>query len=213
MNLDCLFRTFNSYSFNFNGGLCNRHTGFCPCWTREASSFCDFWKIISSLHFTPFWLKQKFVFEMCLVRSTMTVFTWEQKCAILILISKCAISMIIRMTVFWTMCTQNYIAMRNLNCAIWMIKDHHLNCAFQITHRDVSLHTHDPKYCHSNDHSIAHFELKFNFWYQVCENRTVGREVTRRFVLARRHKICPKSAFCIGLCTKHMEITDFLKMH
>ena len=23
----------------------------------------------------------------------------------------------------------------------------------------------------------------------------------------RRHKICPKSAFCIGLCTKHMEIT------
>ena len=45
------------------------------------------------------------------------------------------------------------------------------------------------------------------FWYQVCENRTV-REVTWRFVLARRHKICP-SAFCIGLCTKHMEITDF----
>ena len=57
------------------------------------------------------------------------------------------------------------------------------------------------------------FQVLRIFWYQVCENRTVGREVTRRFVLARRHKICPKSAFCIGLCTKHMEITDFLKMH
>ena len=45
------------------------------------------------------------------------------------------------------------------------------------------------------------------------KNRTIGREVTWRFVLARRPKICPKSAFCICLCTKHMEITDFLKMH
>ena len=25
-----LFRTFNSSSFNFKGGLCNRHTGYCP---------------------------------------------------------------------------------------------------------------------------------------------------------------------------------------
>ena len=25
---DRLFRTFNSYSFNFKGGLCNRHTGY-----------------------------------------------------------------------------------------------------------------------------------------------------------------------------------------
>ena len=57
------------------------------------------------------------------------------------------------------------------------------------------------------------FQVLRIFWYQVCENRTVGREVTWRFVLARRHKICPKSAFCIGLCTKHMEITYFLKMH
>ena len=29
----------------------------------------------------------------------------------------------------------------------------HLNCAIQITHRDVNLLTHGPKYCHSNDHS------------------------------------------------------------
>ena len=25
-----LFRTFNSYSFNFKGGLCNCRTGYCP---------------------------------------------------------------------------------------------------------------------------------------------------------------------------------------
>ena len=29
--------------------------------------------------------------------------------------------MIIRMTVFWTVCTQNYIAMHNLKCAIQMM--------------------------------------------------------------------------------------------
>ena len=56
------------------------------------------------------------------------------------------------------------------------------------------------------------FQVLRIFWYQVCENRTIGREVTRLFVLARRLKNCPKSAFCICLCTKHMEITDFLKM-
>ena len=37
----------------------------------EASSFSDFCKPLAiSLHFTPFWLKQTFVFEGCLVRST-----------------------------------------------------------------------------------------------------------------------------------------------
>ena len=35
--------------------------------------------------------------------------------------SNCAIWLIIRMTVFFTMCMQNYIAMRNLNCAIQMM--------------------------------------------------------------------------------------------
>ena len=40
------------------------------------------------------------------------------------------------------------------------------------------------------------FQVLRIFWYQVCENRTVGRKVTWRFVLARRQKICPKSAFC-----------------
>ena len=31
--------------------------------------------------------------------------------------------------------------------------DHHLNCAFQIMHRDVIWHTYGPKYRHSNDNS------------------------------------------------------------
>ena len=34
--------------------------------------------------------------------------------------SNCAIWMIIRMMAFWTVCTQNYIAMRNLKCATQM---------------------------------------------------------------------------------------------
>ena len=56
------------------------------------------------------------------------------------------------------------------------------------------------------------FSLLFFFKSKFAKNRTIGREVTWRFVLARRHKICPKTAFCIHLCTKHMEITNFIKM-
>ena len=41
--------------------------------------------------------------------------------------------------------------------------DHHLNCAIQITHRDVILRTHGPKYYHSNDHSNCALLLS-------CEN-------------------------------------------
>ena len=57
----------------------------------------------------------------------------------------CAIQIIIRMTVFWTVCTQNYIAMRILKCPI------------QITHRGVILCTHSPKFCHSNYASQCNF--------------------------------------------------------
>ena len=31
--------------------------------------------------------------------------------------------------------------------------DRHLNCAFQMTHRDVIWRTHGPKYCNLNDNS------------------------------------------------------------
>ena len=47
------------------------------------------------------------------------------------------------------------------------------------------------------------FQVLRIFWYQACENRTIGREVTWRFVLARRHKICPKSAFCMFVYKTH----------
>ena len=36
------------------------------------------------------------------------------------------------------------------------------------------------------------FQVLRIFWYQVCENRTIAREVTRLLVLARRLKICTK---------------------
>ena len=69
---------------------------------------------------------------------------------------------------------QNYIAMRNLNCAIRMI-DHHLNRAFQITHRKVILHTYGPKYRHSNDNSNCAFLLS-------CENshKNIGTAHARK---------------------------------
>ena len=53
--------------------------------------------------------------------------------------------------VFWTVCTQNYIVMRDLNCA------------FQLMHCDVILHIYSPKYCHSNDNSNCTLLLS-------CEN-------------------------------------------
>ena len=38
-------------------------------------------------------------------------------------------------------------------------KDHHLNCAFQITNRDVIWHTHGPKYSNSNHHLNCAFQI------------------------------------------------------
>ena len=37
--------------------------------------------------------------------------------------------------------------------------DHHLICAFQMTHRDVTWRTHVPKYCLSNDHSKCAIQM------------------------------------------------------
>ena len=70
-----LFKTFNRYSFNFNGGLCNPRTGFCLRQTPRPrgeqflwflkTDFCDF------NAFSPFRLKQTFLFMyMCLIRIT-----------------------------------------------------------------------------------------------------------------------------------------------
>ena len=104
---------------------------------------------------------------------------YQQKCAIWIIIwiaqfnyhSNCAIWIIIRMTVFWTMCMPNHIAMRNLECDDG--PDHHLNCAFQITHRDVILCTHGPKYRHSNDHSNCTIRIKIQITHFCSRVKTV----------------------------------------
>ena len=67
----CLFRTFNSYSFSFKGGLYNRRTGYYPCPGGE--QFLWFLKndlLRLQLILLIFWLEQTFVFEMCLVGST-----------------------------------------------------------------------------------------------------------------------------------------------
>ena len=61
-----LFRTFNSYSFNFKGGLCNRRTGYIVhtellAW--EVSSFCDFWKMTCDFTlFYSFLTKENIIF-------------------------------------------------------------------------------------------------------------------------------------------------------
>ena len=70
-----LFRTFNSYSINFNGGLCNRHTGFCPCWNPCPGGEQFLWYFIFNdlLRFHCILLlfdsSKRLFCEMCLVRS------------------------------------------------------------------------------------------------------------------------------------------------
>ena len=55
--------------------------------------------------------------------------------------------------------------------------------------------------------SLTHaFDTKFaKFGPSVARSRDVCNRTSAQN--------CPKSAICICLCTKHMEITDFLKMH
>ena len=67
---------FNSYMylFNFNGELCKRRISFCLWQTpsREASSFCDFWKLTSCdfTRFFSFFTQANLCFQMCLIRIT-----------------------------------------------------------------------------------------------------------------------------------------------
>ena len=69
-----LFRTFNSYSFNFNGGLRKRRTGFCLLWTPSprGKQFLWFLKIdLLRLHLIYLlfdWSKLLFFFTVCLLR-------------------------------------------------------------------------------------------------------------------------------------------------
>ena len=61
-----LFRTFNSYSFNFKGGLYNRRTGYCPCRAPcpGGEQFLWFWNwpLVISPYFALYWLNQTFDF-------------------------------------------------------------------------------------------------------------------------------------------------------
>ena len=71
----CLFRTFNSSSFNLKGRLCNRRTGYCPCrsWCPGGEQFLWFvLNYLSLFHLILlfFYSSKRLVFEMCLVRST-----------------------------------------------------------------------------------------------------------------------------------------------
>ena len=76
-----LFITFNSYSFNFKGGLhvCNRRTGYCPYrvyYRAPCPGGEQFLWLLKSdlLRFHPilllFYSTKRLFFEMCLVRST-----------------------------------------------------------------------------------------------------------------------------------------------
>ena len=69
--------------------------------------------------------------------------------------------MIIWIMVFWTVCTQNYIAMCNLECAI------------QITHHNFILRTHGPIYRHSKDHSNCAIRIKIKITHFCSRVKTV----------------------------------------
>ena len=63
-------------SFNFNGGLCKRRTGFCPCRAPCPGDKQFLWFLKSDLlrfHLILllFYSTKRLSFEMCLVRSTM----------------------------------------------------------------------------------------------------------------------------------------------
>ena len=51
--------------------------------------------------------------------------------------------------------------------------DHHLNCAFQIMHRDVILRTHGPKYRDSNDHSNCAFQIQIQIAHFCSRVKTI----------------------------------------
>ena len=76
---NCLLRTSTKgrlfRTFNFKGGLCNRRTGYCPCRALCLGGKRFLWILKNDpLRFhliLPFFgLNQRFVFEMCFIRST-----------------------------------------------------------------------------------------------------------------------------------------------
>ena len=107
--------------------------------TKKHESKCATILILFTSKISPFFLKQyrevlKIAVLMC-QHLCHRLFSHESKVRNLNYHSNCAIWMIIRMTVFWTVCTPNYIAMRNLKCAIQMT----VRRCFPVTH--LSNHT------------------------------------------------------------------------
>ena len=70
---------------------------------------------------------------------TMTVFTRRQS-AYLNFNSKCAFLIKIRKTIFWTVCTPNHIAMRNLKCTSQMMVQRCFPVTHLANHAAKSLH-------------------------------------------------------------------------
>ena len=63
--------SYYSYSFNFNGGLCNCRTGFCPCLGVEQFLwFLKNYLLRFHLILLLFYSSKRLFHEMCLVRST-----------------------------------------------------------------------------------------------------------------------------------------------
>ena len=72
-----------------------------------------------------------------------------------------------------------------------------------------------PRNRHRSQHALFvtfFFQVLRIFWYQICENRTIGREVTWRFVLARRPKNLPKIRIFAYVCVQNTwKLLIFLK--
>ena len=67
--------------------------------------------------------------------------------------------------------------------------DHHLNCAIKITHRDVILRTHGPKYRHSNDHSNCAIQVT----HRDVNLRTQGPKYRHSNDNSNDHSNCVKT--------------------
>ena len=72
---DPLFITFNCYSFNFKGGLCNRHTGYCQCQAPCPGGEQCLWFLKNDLlqfHLILLFFDsiKRLFFKICLIRST-----------------------------------------------------------------------------------------------------------------------------------------------
>ena len=123
-----------------------------------------------------------------LTRMILWLFSHDGKVRILNSNSKCAFWIKIRKTVFWTVCTPNHIAMRNLKCAfqmmvrtmIWIahfklriamwfgvhtVQNTVIRIIIWIAHFKLHIamwfwRTHGPKYCLSNFNSKCVFRIK-----------------------------------------------------